>query len=74
MSPLIAVASINTLEFWIAELEVKVSLWVSVVIQLVQNGEQISLWIVRVLTQSISNVIKQSSICVVAENLDKVIF
>ena len=73
MGPLIAVSSINTLEFWIAELEVKVSLLVSVVLQLVQNREQILFWIVRVLAQSISNVSKQSSLCIVAENLQKVI-
>ena len=70
MEPLIAVASVYTGHFGVAELEVEVPIVISVFLQLIQDGEERSIWVIRIFIQSILLAGKQTTRSdVVAENL-----
>ena len=70
MKPLVTVTPVNTSHFGIAELEVEVPIIISVFLQLIQDGEERSVWVIRIFIQSILLAGKQTTRSdVVAENL-----
>ena len=70
LEPLVAVAPVYTGHFGVAELEVEVPIVISVFLQLIQDGEERSIWVFRIFIQSIFLARKQTTRCyIVAENL-----
>ena len=70
MEPLVAVTLTNPGHFGVAELEVEVPIAISVFLQLIQDGEERSIWVIRIFIQSILLAGKQTTRSdVVAENL-----
>ena len=60
----------NPGHFGIAELEVEIPIVISVFLQLIQDGEERSIWVIRIFIQSILLAGKQTTRSdVVAENL-----
>ena len=71
MNPLITVAlSTNGCQSWIAKFELEFSVSISEVLQLIKNGEEVSIWIVWILVQNIRSVGEESSSSVVVEYFD----
>ena len=63
-------APVNTGHFGVAELEVEVPFVISVFLQLIQDGEERSIWVIRIFAESILLAGKQTTRSyVVAENL-----
>ena len=63
-------APVYTGHFGVAELEVEVPIVISVFLQLIQDGEERSIWVIRIFIQSILLAGKQTTRSdVVAENL-----
>ena len=63
-------APVYTGHFGVAELEVEVPIVISVFLQLIQDGEERSIWVIRIFIQSILLAGKQTTRCyIVAENL-----
>ena len=63
-------APVSTGHFGVAELEVEVPIVIPVFLQLIQDGEERSIWVIRIFIQSILLAGKQTTRSdVVAENL-----
>ena len=73
LGPLVAVTPTITGKLRVAELEVEDPLMVSVVLELVQNGEQLSVRVVGVLVESLLLAGEQAPARVVAEHLHKAV-
>ena len=68
MAPVIAAASINPFQFWKTKSKVEAVIYFQVV-KLAEDGEQIGIWVCRVLVQDIGTC-KKASFCVMAEYFD----